>query len=63
MSCQRGETRLHPAAAPPSVSPSPLMCFIRNKSQAGFHESVFCSLQALRDKEFSAFDETVKRAR
>uniref|UniRef100_A0A8C4HC02 non-specific serine/threonine protein kinase n=1 Tax=Dicentrarchus labrax TaxID=13489 RepID=A0A8C4HC02_DICLA len=29
----------------------------------GFHESVFCSLQALRDKEFSVFDETLKLAR
>uniref|UniRef100_A0A8D2ZRU2 Serine-protein kinase ATM n=1 Tax=Scophthalmus maximus TaxID=52904 RepID=A0A8D2ZRU2_SCOMX len=28
------------------------------KSTPGFHESVFCSLQALRDKEFSIFDET-----
>uniref|UniRef100_UPI0037E93D82 serine-protein kinase ATM n=1 Tax=Semicossyphus pulcher TaxID=241346 RepID=UPI0037E93D82 len=33
------------------------------KSKPGFHESVFCSLQALRDKEFSLFDETMKQAR
>ncbi|XP_037632338.1 serine-protein kinase ATM isoform X2 [Sebastes umbrosus] len=33
------------------------------KSKPGFHESVFCSLQALRDKEFSIFDETMKQAR
>ncbi|KAF0030872.1 hypothetical protein F2P81_017603 [Scophthalmus maximus] len=33
------------------------------KSTPGFHESVFCSLQALRDKEFSIFDETLKQAR
>uniref|UniRef100_A0A8C4HE84 non-specific serine/threonine protein kinase n=1 Tax=Dicentrarchus labrax TaxID=13489 RepID=A0A8C4HE84_DICLA len=33
------------------------------KSRPGFHESVFCSLQALRDKEFSVFDETLKLAR
>ncbi|KAK2847025.1 hypothetical protein Q5P01_010024 [Channa striata] len=33
------------------------------KSKPGFHESVFCSLQALRDKEFSVFDETLKQAR
>ncbi|KAK5868357.1 hypothetical protein PBY51_009383 [Eleginops maclovinus] len=33
------------------------------KSKLGFHESVFCSLQALRDKEFSIFDETMKQAR
>ncbi|XP_030248293.1 serine-protein kinase ATM isoform X3 [Sparus aurata] len=33
------------------------------KSKAGFHESMFCSLQALRDKEFSIFDETLKQAR
>uniref|UniRef100_A0A665TGJ9 non-specific serine/threonine protein kinase n=1 Tax=Echeneis naucrates TaxID=173247 RepID=A0A665TGJ9_ECHNA len=32
-------------------------------STAGFHESVFCSLQALRDKEFSVFDEMLKQAR
>eukprot|EP00066_Takifugu_rubripes_P017315 XP_011606581.1 PREDICTED: serine-protein kinase ATM [Takifugu rubripes] len=35
----------------------------RNKTQAGFHESVFCSLQALRDKEFSVFDKTMQKAR
>ncbi|KAG7226115.1 hypothetical protein INR49_018726 [Caranx melampygus] len=34
-----------------------------DKSMPGFHESVFCSLQALRDKEFSIFDETLKQAR
>nr|XP_020455917.1 serine-protein kinase ATM [Monopterus albus] len=33
------------------------------KSKPGFHESVFCSLQALRDKEFSTFDEMLKQAR
>ncbi|KAM9358741.1 serine-protein kinase ATM [Symphorus nematophorus] len=35
----------------------------QEKSKPGFHESVFCSLQALRDKEFSIFDETMKQAR
>ncbi|KAM4589980.1 serine-protein kinase ATM [Fundulus diaphanus] len=34
-----------------------------DKSNPGFHESVFCALQALRDKEFSVFDDTLKRAR
>ncbi|KAM6987939.1 serine-protein kinase ATM isoform 2-T2 [Tautogolabrus adspersus] len=34
-----------------------------DKSKPGFHESVFCSLQALRDNEFSIFDETMKQAR
>uniref|UniRef100_A0A3B3YKP7 non-specific serine/threonine protein kinase n=1 Tax=Poecilia mexicana TaxID=48701 RepID=A0A3B3YKP7_9TELE len=34
-----------------------------DKSNPGFHESVFCSLQALRDKEFSIFDDTLKCAR
>ncbi|XP_039987125.1 serine-protein kinase ATM [Xiphias gladius] len=33
------------------------------KSTPGFHESLFCSMQALRDKEFSVFDETLKQAR
>ncbi|KAM7399540.1 hypothetical protein PAMP_018806 [Pampus punctatissimus] len=33
------------------------------KSKLGFHESVFCGLQALRDKEFFLFDETLKQAR
>ncbi|XP_033952949.1 serine-protein kinase ATM [Pseudochaenichthys georgianus] len=33
------------------------------KSKLGFHESLFCSLQALRDKEFSIFDETMEQAR
>ncbi|XP_019950752.2 serine-protein kinase ATM [Paralichthys olivaceus] len=33
------------------------------KSTPGFHESVFSSLQALRDKDFSLFDETLKQAR
>lgn len=34
-----------------------------DKNKAGFHESVFCALQALRDKEFSVFDDTVTNAR
>uniref|UniRef100_A0A671YIK5 non-specific serine/threonine protein kinase n=1 Tax=Sparus aurata TaxID=8175 RepID=A0A671YIK5_SPAAU len=38
-------------------------CELSEKSKAGFHESMFCSLQALRDKEFSIFDETLKQAR
>uniref|UniRef100_A0A672YB26 non-specific serine/threonine protein kinase n=1 Tax=Sphaeramia orbicularis TaxID=375764 RepID=A0A672YB26_9TELE len=29
----------------------------------GFHESVFCAMQALTDKEFSIFDEILKQAR
>uniref|UniRef100_UPI003AAD459E serine-protein kinase ATM n=1 Tax=Centroberyx gerrardi TaxID=166262 RepID=UPI003AAD459E len=33
------------------------------KSNPGFNESVFCSLQALRDKEFSIFDQTLKYTR
>ncbi|XP_029922757.1 serine-protein kinase ATM isoform X2 [Myripristis murdjan] len=33
------------------------------KSNPGFNESVFSALQALRDKEFSAFDQTLKYAR
>ncbi|KAM9318497.1 serine-protein kinase ATM [Pholidichthys leucotaenia] len=33
------------------------------KSNPGFHESVFCALQALRDKEFSTFEEILKQAR
>uniref|UniRef100_A0A672H796 non-specific serine/threonine protein kinase n=1 Tax=Salarias fasciatus TaxID=181472 RepID=A0A672H796_SALFA len=33
------------------------------ESNPGFHESVFCAMQALRDKEFSLFDETLKQAR
>ncbi|KAM3874841.1 serine-protein kinase ATM [Diretmus argenteus] len=33
------------------------------KSNPGFNESVFCALQALRDKEFSTFDQTLKYAR
>ncbi|KAM3615619.1 uncharacterized protein V6R79_005129 [Siganus canaliculatus] len=33
------------------------------KSTPGFHESVFCSLRALRDKEFWVFDEIMKQAR
>ncbi|XP_044057149.1 serine-protein kinase ATM isoform X1 [Siniperca chuatsi] len=33
------------------------------KSIPGYHESVFCAMQALRDKEFSIFDETMKQAR
>uniref|UniRef100_A0A3Q1IFI7 non-specific serine/threonine protein kinase n=1 Tax=Anabas testudineus TaxID=64144 RepID=A0A3Q1IFI7_ANATE len=32
-------------------------------SKPGFHESVFCSLQALRDKEFSVFEEMLKQTR
>ncbi|XP_061682550.1 serine-protein kinase ATM isoform X3 [Syngnathoides biaculeatus] len=34
-----------------------------DKEKPGFHESVFHALQALRDKEFSMFDETLKQAR
>ncbi|XP_037122890.1 serine-protein kinase ATM [Syngnathus acus] len=34
-----------------------------DKHKPGFHESVFSALQALRDKEFSMFDDTLKRAR
>uniref|UniRef100_A0A8C8LMB5 non-specific serine/threonine protein kinase n=1 Tax=Oncorhynchus tshawytscha TaxID=74940 RepID=A0A8C8LMB5_ONCTS len=33
------------------------------KLNPGFNESVFCSLQALRDKEFSTFDQTLNYAR
>ncbi|XP_030008171.1 serine-protein kinase ATM isoform X2 [Sphaeramia orbicularis] len=33
------------------------------KSKPGFHESVFCAMQALTDKEFSIFDEILKQAR
>ncbi|XP_034023977.1 serine-protein kinase ATM isoform X2 [Thalassophryne amazonica] len=33
------------------------------KSKPGFNESLFCALQALRDKEFSIFDETLTQAR
>lgn len=41
-----------------------LICCTRSeKSKPGFHESVFSSLHALRDKEFSVFDETLKQAR
>uniref|UniRef100_A0A8C2X029 non-specific serine/threonine protein kinase n=1 Tax=Cyclopterus lumpus TaxID=8103 RepID=A0A8C2X029_CYCLU len=32
-------------------------------SKSSFHESLFCSLQALRDEEFSVFYETMKQAR
>ncbi|XP_068601356.1 serine-protein kinase ATM [Brachionichthys hirsutus] len=32
-------------------------------SKPGFHESVFSSLQALRDREFSVFDETMRQAK
>lgn len=40
------------------------LCFYRGEnSKPGFHESMFCSLQALRDKEFSIFDEMMKQAR
>lgn len=38
-------------------------CCRSEKSNPGFHESVFCALQALRNKEFSIFDETLKQAR
>ncbi|XP_061781898.1 serine-protein kinase ATM [Nerophis lumbriciformis] len=33
------------------------------KCRAGFHESVFCALQALRDGEFSVLDHTLEQAR
>ncbi|XP_037534430.1 serine-protein kinase ATM [Nematolebias whitei] len=33
------------------------------KSIPGFHESIFCAVQALRDKEFFIFDQTLKQAR
>ncbi|CAN9511502.1 unnamed protein product [Ophioblennius macclurei] len=33
------------------------------ESSPGFHESVFCAMQALKDKEFSLFDETLRQAR
>ncbi|XP_067102314.1 serine-protein kinase ATM isoform X1 [Osmerus mordax] len=33
------------------------------KCKPGFNESVYCTLQALRDKEFSTFDQTLKYAR
>ncbi|KAM4628418.1 serine-protein kinase ATM [Polymixia lowei] len=33
------------------------------KSNPGFNESVFCALQALRDKDFSIFDQTLKYIR
>uniref|UniRef100_A0A672H788 non-specific serine/threonine protein kinase n=1 Tax=Salarias fasciatus TaxID=181472 RepID=A0A672H788_SALFA len=36
---------------------------VGEESNPGFHESVFCAMQALRDKEFSLFDETLKQAR
>ncbi|CAF90921.1 unnamed protein product, partial [Tetraodon nigroviridis] len=35
----------------------------RDELQPGFHQSVFCSLQALRDREFSVFEQMVKQAR
>lgn len=39
-------------------------CCIRSyKFTPGFHESTFCTLQALRDKEFFMFDQTLKQAR
>lgn len=41
----------------------PLTPFRSEKSNPGFHESLFCSLQALRDKEFSIFDDTMRQAR
>ncbi|XP_069045887.1 serine-protein kinase ATM isoform X1 [Lepisosteus oculatus] len=34
-----------------------------DKTGPGFHESVYCTLQALRDKEFSAFSQILKDAR
>ncbi|XP_057694572.1 serine-protein kinase ATM isoform X1 [Corythoichthys intestinalis] len=34
-----------------------------DKHKPGFHESVFCAVQALKDKEFSVFDEALKQAR
>ncbi|XP_033833204.1 serine-protein kinase ATM [Periophthalmus magnuspinnatus] len=34
-----------------------------DKTKLGFHEFVFCTLQALRDKEFSVFDDSIKDAR
>ncbi|CAM9316090.1 unnamed protein product, partial [Lampetra planeri] len=34
-----------------------------DRSTPGIHELLFCGLQALRDKEFLMFDETVKQAR
>ncbi|XP_054649530.1 serine-protein kinase ATM isoform X1 [Dunckerocampus dactyliophorus] len=34
-----------------------------DKCKPGFHESMFCALQALRDNEFSMFDHTLKKAR
>ncbi|XP_038141476.1 serine-protein kinase ATM [Cyprinodon tularosa] len=34
-----------------------------DKANPGFHESVFSALQALRDKEFSIFEDTLKQAR
>jgi len=40
-----------------------VFCVRSEKSNPGFHESVFCALQALRDKEFSLFDETLKQTR
>uniref|UniRef100_A0A672Y667 non-specific serine/threonine protein kinase n=1 Tax=Sphaeramia orbicularis TaxID=375764 RepID=A0A672Y667_9TELE len=38
-------------------------CDLSEKSKPGFHESVFCAMQALTDKEFSIFDEILKQAR
>lgn len=55
-------SRLRPAAVPLTFSPAE-MCFIRTRSQPGFHESVFCSLQALRDKDLGVFEQTVQQAR
>lgn len=34
-----------------------------DKNKLGFHEFVFCTLQALRDKEFSVLDDTIKNTR
>uniref|UniRef100_A0A667Z4W4 non-specific serine/threonine protein kinase n=1 Tax=Myripristis murdjan TaxID=586833 RepID=A0A667Z4W4_9TELE len=38
-------------------------CEMSERWGGGFNESVFSALQALRDKEFSAFDQTLKYAR
>lgn len=45
------------------VSPELLFVLRSDKANHGFHESLFCALQALRDKEFCVFDDTLKRAR
>uniref|UniRef100_A0A8C9RH35 non-specific serine/threonine protein kinase n=1 Tax=Scleropages formosus TaxID=113540 RepID=A0A8C9RH35_SCLFO len=38
-------------------------CDLNEKVDPGFNESIFSALQALRDKEFSAFDQILKYAR